>query len=301
MKNLILMVKREMGTLRWDRDSLRDYLIILAGAFLQGISMRLFIIPTQLLSGGLTGAALIINYLTEIPIGLMIFIGNVPLFFLGWRYLGGLRFVLRSVVAISLFSFFTDISALFLPAAGVSDDLVINSLYGAILGGLGLGMVYRGKGTTGGTDILGRIMNHKLGISISNAYLITDTVVILLGGLIFNWELALYGLAVIYVMGLAAQTAFEGPAVYRTAIIISNQPSTVSEGIMRRLNRGVTMLYGEGGFTQQKRDVLYVVVTQSEIPLLKEIVKDADVEAFMVIGQAHEALGEGFRSLSPEM
>ena len=176
-------------------------------------------------------------------------------------------------------------------------DLVLNCLYGAVVLGVGLGLVYRGKGTSGGSDILGRILNDRTGIPISQAYLVTDSLVILASGLVFAWENALYALAVTYVSGLAAEMVLEGTNVLRTAMIITACPQEVSQKIMLEMERGVTMLSGTGAYTGADRPVLYCVVTRPEISQIKAIVKDADPTAFMVIGQAHEALGEGFRPL----
>lgn len=290
-------LKREFKTMKFTKNSLKDYFFVILGVLVQGFAMRLFLVPAYLVSGGVSGAAQLINHLTHFPIGLMVFIGNIPLFILGWRYLGGLRFALRTAIAIIFFSFFTDLLVLFIPPEGVTHDLVLNSIYGGLMYGIGLGMVYRGKGTSGGSDILGRILNHRMGISISSSYLITDSVVVLLGGLIFGWERALYGLLVIYVSGLAAEVTFEGRAIFRTAMIVTNHPKEVAQQIFDVLERGVTMLHGMGGYTETERIVIYSVITQSEVPQLKEIVYEVDPQAFMVIGQAHEALGEGFRPL----
>ena len=295
--NFFTAFKQEFKTLKFNRNAVQDYVFVFIGVLMQGLAMRMFLVPAHLVSGGISGAAQLVNHVSNFPIGLMVFLGNVPLFFLGWRYLGGLRFALRTAFAIVFFSFFTDFTALFIPETGVTNDLVLNSLFGAILYGFGLGIVYKGKGTSGGSDILGRILNHKFGISISSSYLITDSIVVLLGGFVFGWEHALYGLIVIYVSGLAAEMAFEGRAIYRSAMIVSEKPVDVSQAILHSMDRGVTMLHGEGAYTHRDREVLYVVITQSEIPQLKEIVKAADERAFMVIGQVHEALGEGFRPL----
>ena len=162
--------------------AVRAYAYILVGSFIQGLSMRLFLIPAQLVSGGVSGAAQLINHYTGWPIGVMILLGNAPLFIIGWRYLGGSRFALRTAVAVVSFSFFTDIVTWLLPAKGVTDDLVLNTLYGGLLLGIGLGLVYRGQGTSGGSDILGRFLNHRLGVSISQSYLISDSLVVLLAG-----------------------------------------------------------------------------------------------------------------------
>jgi uncharacterized membrane-anchored protein YitT (DUF2179 family) len=160
-----------------------------------------------------------------------------------------------------------------------------------------LGIVYRGQGTSGGSDILARIFNDRLHIPITQAYLITDGIVVLAAGFAFGWERALYGLVMIYVSGLAAETASEGTDVFRTALIVTNEAEQVAERIMQGMERGVTILPGTGGFTGQPRPVLYCVITRAEVSQLKSLVREADPKAFMVIGQAHEALGEGFRPL----
>lgn len=284
----------------FSRKTLLDYSLVLLGSLIQALSMRLFLIPAQLVSGGISGIAQILHSFTGWPIGLMVFIGNIPLFILGWRYLGGPRFILRTALAIAAFSFFTDFLAPFLPLNGVVDDIVLNCVYGALLLGIGLGIVYRGQGTSGGSDILGRILNHRLGISISQAYLITDTLVVLAGGFAFGWKNALYGLGVIYISGLAAEAASEGSSIFRTAMIITSQPDAVARQIMEELERGVTILPGTGAYTGAERPVLYCVITRSEVNQLKTLVHEQDPRAFMVIGQAHEALGEGFRPLKIE-
>jgi uncharacterized membrane-anchored protein YitT (DUF2179 family) len=275
----------------------RAYAFILVGAFIQGLAMRLFMVPGNLVSGGISGAAQLINHYTRFPIGVMVLLGNAPLFILGWRYLGGSRFALRTAVAVVAFSLFTDVLIWFIPAGGVTNDVVLNTLYGGLLQGVGLGLVYRGQGTSGGSDILGRVLNHRLGISISQSYLITDSIVVLSAGFVFGWTMALYSLVLLYVSGLAAETSSEGSDVFRTALIVTNRSQEVSQAIMDTLERGVTILSGKGAYTGADRPVLYCVVTRSEVNQLKALVGEADPQAFMVIGQAHEALGEGFRPL----
>lgn len=291
------MLKGLFGPLNFSLKNVQEYLLIILGALVQALSMRLFLIPAQLVSGGISGTSQIINHFTGWPIGLMVFIGNIPLFFLGWRYLGGARFAKRTALAIALFALFTDLLVLVIPAEGFTDDLLLDCLYGGILLGIGLGLVYRGYGTSGGSDILGRILNHRLGISISQAYLITDTLVVLGGGLVFSWENALYALLVIYISGLAAEAVSEGSSIFRTVLIITHSPEKVSQNIMTILERGVTIMPATGAYTGAERPVLYCVITRSEVNPLKELVREVDPKAFMVIGQAHEALGEGFRPL----
>ncbi len=286
---------------------IRDLLVIILGALLQAVSLRLFFVPANLASGGVSGIAQLINHFTGWPIGLMIFIGNVPLFTLGWRFLGGRRFLIRTVLAILIYSFLID-SLITLPlfqANGAATnlihdlqgDLFLNALYGAILSGIGYGLVYRARGTSGGSDILARILNRWRGVPMTQSYLLVDTSVILAAGFVFGWKEALYAMITLYVSGLVAETTLEGGSTVRTAMIVTDQTEAISTRVLEELERGVTVLQGKGAFTGAERPVLYCVISRAEVSQLKDIVHEIDPQAFVVIGTAHEALGEGFRPL----
>jgi uncharacterized membrane-anchored protein YitT (DUF2179 family) len=277
--------------------SIRDFSLITLGALLQALALRLFLVPANLVSGGVSGIAQIINYYTGWPIGVMVFLGNIPLFALGWRFLGGRRFAMRTAYAVVAYSILVELLPRlpFFPPNGLTDDLVINALYGAVIAGVGYGLVYRGNGTSGGSDILARILTHYRSIPMTQSYLWVDSAVILAAGFVFGWKEALYAIVVLYVSGLVVDTTMEGGGTVRTAMIITSQPDIVSEKILGDMERGVTMLEGTGAYTGEGRPVLYCVVSRSEIQQLKSIVHEADPKAFMVIGVAHEALGEGFQ------
>ena len=277
----------------WEEGT--DFLIILGGVFLQALGMRLFLIPAHLASGGVAGLAQIINYHTHFPIGIMVILGNIPLFVLGWRYLGGFRFALRTIFAVVVFSVIVDSLAWVLPANGLTRDLNLNALYGGVISGIGYGLVYRGKGTSGGSDILGRILNHWKGISISQSYLLTDAGIMLLAGLSFSWENALYAIVSLYISGLAAEAALEGSNVVRTVMIITDKPEEIRMKILHDLERGVTIIPAVGGYSGVTKSILYCVLSRSEIAQIKAMVRQVDPAAFVVISQAHEALGEGFK------
>ncbi len=285
--------------------TVRDYVLIIVAAFIQAVALRLFFVPANLASGGVTGISQLINHFTGWPIGLMIFIGNIPLFLLGWRFLGGARFAVRTAFAIFMYSAFTDLlaplSATSGPAANLlrdlQGDIFLNALYGAIISGVGYGLVYRARGTSGGSDILARILSHYRGVPMTQSYLMVDTVVILGAGFVFGWKAALYAMVALYVSGLAAETTLEGGGTVRTALIITSEPEVISERVLEELERGVTVLEGTGAYTGAERPVLYCVITRAEVAALKGIVHEVDPKAFMVIGVAHEALGEGFRPL----
>jgi len=277
--------------------TIRDYTLILIGTLVQAVSLRLFMVPAGLASGGISGISQLINHFTGWPIGLMVFIGNIPLFLLGWRLLGGRRFALRTLVAVLAYSLFTEavLWLPFFPRNGITNDLVLNSLYGAVVSGIGYGLVYRAQGTSGGSDILARILNRWRSIPMTQSYLMTDTLVILAAGFVFGWQKALYALIVLYVSGLVVDSTIEGAGTVRTALIITDSCKEVADRILAEMERGVTILNGTGAYTGEPRPALYCVVTRSEVQQLKTIVHELDPQAFMVIGVAHEALGEGFQ------
>lgn len=281
----------------WAR--LRDYSLIVVGSLIQAVALRIFLVPAKLASGGVSGIAQIIHHYTDWPIGVMVLIGNVPLFLLGWRFLGGRRFAVRTALAIVAYSLAVDLLLLlpFFPKNGLTDDIFLNSLYGAVVSGIGYGLVYRARGTSGGSDILARILNHWRGVPMTQSYLMVDSVVILAAGFAFGWKEALYAIVTLYVSGLAAETVLEGGGTVRTAMIVTAKPREIASAILVELERGVTTLAGTGAYTGEDRPVLYCVVSRAEIAQIKAIVQETDPRAFMVVGVAHEALGEGFKEL----
>jgi uncharacterized membrane-anchored protein YitT (DUF2179 family) len=274
---------------------------------IQALALRLFFIPADLASGGVSGIAQLIHHFTGWPIGFMILLGNLPLFALGWRFLGGVRFAVRTAVAIFMLSAFTDLlvrTPLFAAnGAGtrlvhdLQGDIFLNALYGAVVSGVGYGLVYRARGTSGGSDVLARILGHYRGVPMTTSYLLVDTAVVLGAGFVFGWKAALYAMIALYVSGLVAESTLEGGGTVRTALIVTTEVESVSARVIEELERGVTILEATGGYTGAGRPVLYCVISRAEVAALKAIVHEADPKAFMVIGVAHEALGEGFRPL----
>lgn len=285
---------RPLKNIQLDKTAIRDFILILLGSSLQAASLRTFLIPAKLASGGVSGLSQIINNFTGWPIGIMVLIGNIPIFILGWRFLGGTRFAARTVFAIVSFSILVDIPLPFMPEHGITGDIVLNSLYGGVVSGIGFGLVYRGRGTSGGSDILARILSRWRGIPVSQSYLMTDALIIFLAGISFSWENALYALVMLYVSGIAAESISQGSNILRTGLIITANPEPIIEEIFTRLRRGVTILDGRGGYSRDDKSILLCVVTRAEIPHLKSLTNEMDPKAFLIIGQAHEVRGEGF-------
>jgi uncharacterized membrane-anchored protein YitT (DUF2179 family) len=290
MKKIIKNIKH----LRLEPKTIRDYALIFLGAAMQAGALRTFLVPAKLASGGVSGLAQIINNFTGWPIGIMVLLGNIPLFIMGWRFLGGPRFATRTAFAIITFSILVDIPLGFLPSNGITGDIVLNTLYGGVLSGIGFGLVYRGRGTSGGSDILARILSHWRGIPVTQSYLMTDAMIIFLAGLSFSWENALYALVMLYISGIAAESISQGSNILRTGMIITTNPESVKEEIFNRLMRGVTVMDVKGGYSGKEKTILLCVVTRAEIHHLKAITRELDPQAFLIIGHAQEVRGEGF-------
>ncbi len=285
--------------LQRSRRALLEYLLLLAGATTQAVALRLFLVPANLASGGVSGVAQLLHHVTGWPIGLMILIGNVPLFLLGWRFLGGTGFAARTLLTVAFYSLMVDLLPRLpaFPPHGITDDIVLNALYGAVVSGVGYGLVYRARSSSGGSDILARILRHYRAIPMSQSYLLLDSLVVLAAGFVFGWKEALYAIVALYVSGLVSETVLEGSGTVRTALIITARPQAIALRVLDELERGLTIWSATGAYTGTERLVLYCVITRSEVARLKAIVQEVDPSAFLVIGQAHEALGEGFKSL----
>lgn len=274
----------------------RDLVLILVGGVVQAISVVVFLAPADLAPGGVSGLALILHRVLPIAvaIGAWVLLLNLPLFALGLRYLGGWQFLIRTIITVVIYSAAT---ALFerLGVRGVTDDIVLNTLFGGIIGGIGMGLVFRAQATTGGTDILALLLVRWRSIPLSQSYLLTDVIVIALAGLTFSWEKALYAVIALYVSGVAAEAIADGVHVSRTATIITQMPDEVAQAVMTRMGRGVTRWSAVGAYTGTERPILFIVISRAETAVLKALVARVDPNAFVVIGQAQEVYGEGFR------
>ncbi len=273
------------------RATLQDYVLLTVGGVLMAANLNLFLAPSNIAPGGVSGTAIIVNKFTGWPIGLTMLVLNVPLAVLGFRHLGRFRFLIRTVYVMLLYSLGVDFLARWIPSGGITDDLLLNALYGGVVGGLGVGLVYRGGGTTAGTGILGRLLQMRTGIPVSQIYIVTDGGVILVAGLVFGWEKGLYALMTLFVWGLAADYVLEGPSVVRTAFIITDKPQAVAHAVLSNLRLGVTAWPAQGMFTKSEHTVLFCTVSRPYEGALKSAVARVDPDAFLVIGHGHQASG----------
>lgn len=275
-----------------------DYTQVIVGSVLVALGTNLFFVPNKVVSGGVTGISILLHYAFGTPVGLMNLAFNVPLLYVGWRWAGGLRFFVRTAVAVVVMSAVIDLTAPYLTAPTTDRLLVI--CYGGLLDGFGMGLVFRGRGTTGGTDVLARVAHRFLGLGIGQTLLAINVVIFAAAAFQFGAEAVMVALALAWVSARMLDTTQAGFAASRQAIIISNRPLAVRDTIFANLGRGVTLLEARGGFTGKPRPMLYVVVAAHEVGRLKLRVAEADPDAFVAISTAQEVLGEGFNPPATE-
>jgi uncharacterized membrane-anchored protein YitT (DUF2179 family) len=269
-----------------------DYVQIVAGSLLVAVGTNMFFVPNNVVSGGVTGVSIIAHRLLGTRVGLVVLLLNLPLLWLGWRFSGGMRFFVRTAVAVAVLSAGIDLTAPFVSAP--THDRLLVICYGGLLDGLGMGLVFRGRGTTGGTDVLARLAHRFLGVGVGQALLAINVAIFVAAGFIFGAEAVMVALALAFVSARVLDVVQAGLSAARAAIIISTRTEAVQTAVLRRLGRGVTVLDGKGGFTGEDRPVLYVVVAPHEVGRLKRLLSQVDPAAFVAITPASEVLGEGF-------
>ena len=282
----------------WKRLTWRvvfDYALIALGAILIALAADLFAVPNRVVPGGLTGVATIMYYTLGTPVGLITLAFNIPLFLAGMRWGGGRQFLARTLFATVVMSLAIDFFAS--RVSPVTDDPLLYTLYGGLLDGLGIGLVFRAHGTTGGTDILAQLLSRWTGVSLGVWLLILNALILTAAGLTLGWEQALFAMILSFASSRAVDLVQEGISYTRSALIVSDRSDGIRRTIIEQLGRGVTVLRGTGGYTDTERSVLLSVVTQAEVSRLKQLIHAVDPLAFVIIGQAQEVLGEGFKKL----
>ena len=277
--------------------STRSILMIVAGALSMAVAYVWFLIPAKITPGGVSGAATIIYYLCNLPVGLVSLIINIPLFILGFKN-EGREFVLKTLLATVLLSAFTD----YLPLKPLADDPMLCAVFGGAILGLGLGLVVLAGATTGGTDMCAKLLVNKLpGLNMAWTLFAIDMLVIIAAMIAFSPIEGLYSLITIFVSTKVMDFILEGFQTARAFTVISSATERIGSRIMNELERGVTCLKGRGMYSGRELEVLYCVVSNREIIRLKQIIKEEDENAFIVISDAHEVGGEGFTYNRPEM
>ncbi|MBQ4517868.1 MAG: YitT family protein [Clostridia bacterium] len=272
---------------------LKIYGIMFFGAFIAALGISLFLAPSGIVSGGLSGIGILVHSLTGFPIGTLVLLLNIPLFLIGFKCLGN-NFLLRSVFGAFAFSLLIDITSVLPP---ITKNVMLCSVFGGALAGIGMGIIFLYGATTGGTDILAQLL-YKLFrfIDVGKWLLIIDGLIILISGMVTgNWEYCLYGIISAVINGILVDMMIQGANFAKTVYIISRKPIETAEEILSALGRGVTGLYCKKMYTKTEGLMLLCVIKKHEIPKLEQIVLRHDPNSFIIFSGARSVSGEGFK------
>ena len=279
-----------------------SYFFILIGTFIMAFATNFFYESNHIITGGFTGLSIVIRYLSgkffdyKIPLWLINLVLNVPLLIFAFKCLGK-KFISRTIIAIGLLS-----GMLFLTRdlkIKNFDDMMIAALYGGFLNGFGLGLVFRNNSSTGGSDLIASIINFKhKEISVAKILFLTDVIVISIGLFVFGIKNAMYAIIAEFITSKVLDVVLEGFIFSKSVFIISSEPDLIASKILNGLKRGVTSLKGRGMYTKKDKNVLFCVLNAREIFKLKAMIKEIDENAFIIVNDAHEVLGNGFRQLN---
>lgn len=273
---------------------LKEYLIITVGCFFYAVSINYFFISNHLAEGGVAGICLILFYLFKLPVGIMYFVINIPLLIMGWKLVGR-DFLFKTLYGTSCLSFLITLTETW---KGPSNDIMLGSIYGGVLIGIGLGLIFMVNGSTGGTDVVARILNRYFDIPLGRTMLILDVVILGIAAIFFGKEIVMYTLISMTIVSKAINYFQDGYTKAKGITIISSKSEEIKERIMNETGRGTTIIKGEGGFTGNEIDLLFCVVSKFEVTKVKTIVKETDSFAFLTISDVSEVLGEGFKALN---
>ena len=274
------------------------FFLVLIGTVIEAFAFSVFQVPYNLAAGGVSGIGLIVNHFTGFSVPAFYFLVNIPLLVFGFFCLGRWRFLFNTIVAVIFFSAAIEIFNRTLPSYlesyPLTDNILLSAIYAGLVGGIGGGLVYAAGATMGGTAIIGRVIQVRTGIPLSQIYLFVDGTIIVAAAFVFGWETALYAMLTLLLAGLATDYTLEGPSRARTAIIITNKPVELTAALQTELGRGLTYWDATGGYTGEKRTAIMCSIYRPQVNDLKRIVNQVDPAAFVSIGMTQQVLGAGF-------
>jgi len=278
-----------------------DYLLIVLGAFILAAGFVLFINPYNIVPGGVYGIGIVTHHLFPvIGVGAVGLILNIPLTLLGMKVLGP-KFGFKTVLGMVLTSFFMDGLTHYIGEAdplGLQNDLLLSSIFGGIIIGFGLGLIFKAKATSGGSDIIAMIGNKYTKVSVGQFLVIVDSIIVLLGLIVFkDWKIPLYSWIVIFITGKVIDITLDGINYERALIIVSDKHDEIKDRILNSINRGGTYLSGEGMYSGEQKRIIFTVISRRELSTLEAMISQIDPDAFLTIMDTHEILGKGFKSL----
>jgi uncharacterized membrane-anchored protein YitT (DUF2179 family) len=273
------------------KDLWATYPSVVAGGLIWSVAINGILIHHQFMSGGVSGFALVIHYLFRfLPVGLMVFLINIPIFAVGWAMISG-RFFILSLLGMLSFSFFLTVTTgLHIPI----HNPLLAAIFAGVVSGVGSGLVFRSGASGGGTGIIAMVLNRHFSVRVGMVFFALNSIPLILGALLINLEAALYSIVYMYVSASVTDRILAGFNERRGIFIISTKSSEIAEEVLEKLHRGATFFKGEGAYTHTELDIVYCVVPLFELARLKHLVSSIDPKAFVVINETREVIGKGF-------
>lgn len=279
------------------KKNIKDYTMITIGYIIVAFSIKFFLAPNKIAGGGTSGIAIIIsNIIPSLNIGLLMLTMDVILFTIGFILIGK-SFGAKTVYAALGLSGLLSVLDAFIPDVVVTNDLLLATLFGTFISGIGMAIVFNANASTGGTDILAKIVNKYMHFDIGKSLLLVDFFIALTSGFTFSPEIGMYGLLSVIINGITIDTVIDGMNSCKAVMVMSTKTDDINKYIIDELERGCTIFHGKGAYSGNKIDVLYTVLDRKEFIKLKNYIKEVDKRAFITVNEAKEVLGEGFKDI----
>jgi len=262
-------------------------LFLFIGSILTAVGLEIFLVPNNIIDGGIIGVSIIVSYLLNIPLSVFIVVLNLPFLIFGYKHIGK-TFVICSLFAIISLAFWVSI---FHPIPELTDDTLLASVFGGIILGLGVGIIIRFSGSLDGTEMVAIVISKKTSFSVGQIVMFFNVFILSSAGLVFGWDRAMYSLIAYFIAFKVIDITVEGINEEKAAVIISDNYEEISDAILSRLGRGVTLIEGRGGFSKREKTIIYSVTTRLEIAKLKSIVYEKDPKAFLVMSDVFDIMG----------
>jgi len=269
----------------------QKYLLLFIGSVIAAIGLEIFLVPNNIIDGGIVGISIMVSHVTGLPLSLFLVLLNIPFLYLGYVQIGK-TFAISTLFSIISLSYWVSV---FHPIPGLTNDLFLAAIFGGIIIGVGVGLIIRYGGSLDGTEIVAILLDKRTSFSVGEIIMFFNLFILTSAGLVFSWDKAMYSLVAYYVAFKVIDIVIEGLDESKAVLIVSDKPDEITETLMARLGRGVTVLQGQGGYTKERKDVLYCVITRLEMAKLKSIIDEIDEGAFVTFNDVHEVMGGRFK------
>lgn len=270
---------------------IKKYILLFIGSIIAAIGLEIFLVPNNIIDGGIVGISIMVSHVTGLPLSLFLVVLNIPFLYLGYAQIGK-SFAISTMFSIVSLSYWVSV---FHPIPGLTNDLFLAAIFGGIVVGIGVGLIIRYGGSLDGTEIVAILLDKRTSFSVGEVIMFFNLFILTSAGFVFSWDKAMYSLVAYFIAFKVIDTVIEGLDESKAVMIVTEKPEDITETLMARLGRGVTVLHGEGGYTKERKNILYCVITRLEMAKLKAIIDEIDENAFVTFNDVHEVMGGQFK------